>query len=53
LVGLLLMLRRRRVLSGVGWMTGLVALASRATTVLRVIAQLRAVYRSLKTSQRP
>jgi len=53
LVGLLLMLRRRRVLSGVGWMTGLVALASRATTVLRVIAQLRAVYRSLKASQRP
>jgi hypothetical protein len=53
LVGLLLMLRRRRVLSGVGWMTGLVALASRATTVLRVIAQLRAVYRSLKATPRP
>jgi hypothetical protein len=51
LVGLLLMLRRRRLLSGVGWMTGLVALASRATTVLRVIAQLRAVYRSLKTTR--
>ena len=49
LVGLLLMLRGRKVLSGVGWITGLVALASRATTVLRVIAQLRAVYRSLKT----
>ncbi|MDB6108222.1 MAG: hypothetical protein JWO52_8221, partial [Gammaproteobacteria bacterium] len=29
-VGLLLMLRRRRVLSGVGWLAGLVALASRA-----------------------
>ena len=53
LVGLLMMLRRRRVLSSVGWMTGLLALASRATTVLRVIAQLRAVYRSLKTSRRP
>jgi hypothetical protein len=52
LVGLLLMLRRRRVLSGVGWMTGLVALASRATTVLRVIAQLRAVYRSLQGTGR-
>jgi hypothetical protein len=51
-VGLLLMLRRRRFLSGVGWLTGLIALASRATTVLRVLAQLRAVYRSLKTAQR-
>jgi hypothetical protein len=53
LVGLLMMLRRRRVLSSVGWMTGLLALASRATTVLRVIAQLRAVYRSLKSTRRP
>src|SRR6267142_407519 len=52
LVGLLLMLRRRRLLSGVGWITGLVAIAARATTVLRVIAQLRAVYRSLKTTRR-
>jgi hypothetical protein len=52
-VGLLLMLRRRRVLSGVGWMTALVALASRATTVLRVLAQLRAVYRGFKAAQRP
>jgi len=52
LVGLLLMLRRRRVLASVGWMTGLLALASRATTVLRVIAQLRAVYRSLKSTRR-
>jgi MYXO-CTERM domain-containing protein len=51
-VGLLLMLRRRRVLSGVGWMTGLIALASRATTVLRVLAQLRAVYRTFKAAQR-
>jgi hypothetical protein len=46
------MLRRRRLLSGVGWITGLVALASKATTVLRVLAQLRAVYRSLKTPRR-
>jgi len=52
LVGLLLMLRRRRVLSSVGWLTGLVAVASRATTVLRVLAQLRAVYRSLKSTRR-
>lgn len=52
LVGLLLMLRRRRLLSGVGWVTGLVALASRATTILRVLAQLRAVYRSLQTARR-
>jgi hypothetical protein len=47
------MLRRRRGLSGVGVITGLVALASRATTVLRVIAQLRAVYRSFKATRRP
>jgi hypothetical protein len=53
LVGLLLMLRRRRALSGIGWLTGLVAVASRATTILRVIAQLRGVYRSLKTTRRP
>ena len=52
-IGLLLMMRRRRMLSGVGWITGLVALASRATTVLRVLAQLRAVYRSFKAAQRP
>lgn len=51
-VGLLLMLRRSRFLSGVGWITGLLALASRATTVLRVIAQLRAIYRSLMAARR-
>jgi hypothetical protein len=48
LAGLLLMFRRRRLLSGVGWITGLIALASRATTVLRLLAQLRALYRNLK-----
>jgi hypothetical protein len=53
LIGLLLMLRRNRLLSGVGWVTGLFALATRATTVLRVIAQLRGVYRSLKETRRP
>ncbi len=52
LAGLLMMLRRRRMLSSVGWITGLLALASRATTVLRVIAQLRAVYRTFKAPQR-
>jgi hypothetical protein len=51
--GLALMLfRRRRLLSGVGWITALVALASRATTILRVIAQLRTVYLSLKATRR-
>jgi hypothetical protein len=53
LVGLLMMLRRRRMLSGVGWITGLVAIASRATMVLRVLAQLRAMYRGLKATRRP
>jgi hypothetical protein len=51
-VALLLMLRRRRALAEVGWITGLVALATRATTVLRVLAQLRAVYRGFKAAQR-
>jgi hypothetical protein len=51
LAGLLLMLRRRRTLAGVGWITGLVALATRATTILRVLAQLRAVYRGFKAAQ--
>lgn len=52
--GLLLMLRRRRhLLSGVGWVTGLLALATRTTTVLRVIAQLRAIYLSYKAARRP
>jgi hypothetical protein len=51
--GLLLMLRRGRILSGVGWMTALVALASRATAVLRVVAQVRAIYRSFRAAQRP
>jgi hypothetical protein len=50
--GLLMMLmRRRRLLSGVGWLTGLLALASRATTVLRMIAQLRAIYLGVKSTR--
>ena len=51
-LGLLWMLRRRSLLTGVGWLTGLVALASRATTILRVVGQLRAVYRTFKATQR-
>jgi len=51
--GLLMMMRRRRVLSSVGWVTGLLALATRASTVLRVIAQLRAVYLSFKAARPP
>jgi hypothetical protein len=51
--GLALMLfRRRRLLSGVGWITALVALASRATTILRVLSQLRSIYLSLKAPRR-
>jgi hypothetical protein len=50
--GLLMMLRRRRGLSGVGWLAGVMAIASRATTILRVLAQLRAVYRTFKAAQR-
>lgn len=52
LASLLLMFRRRRLLTGVTWVTGLVALASRATTLLRVLAQLRALYVSMKTDKR-
>ncbi len=55
--GLFLMLRRRRrsgsALGGVGLVTGLLALASRATTILRVLAQLRAIYLSFKATRRP
>jgi hypothetical protein len=55
--GLLLMLRRRRhsgsALGGVGLVTGLLALATRATTILRVLAQLRAIYLSFKATRRP
>jgi hypothetical protein len=54
--GLLVMLRRRGRstpgLGGVGLIAGLVALASRATTILRVLAQLRAVYLSYKATRR-
>jgi hypothetical protein len=58
IAGIVMMLfrRRRRVMSGVGevgLITGLVALASRATTILRVVAQLRAVYLGLMAARRP
>jgi len=53
LVGLVLMLRRRRALSSVGAITGLIALATRTTTILRLIAQLRALYLSFKATRRP
>ena len=52
IAGLLLMLRRRRAVAGVGWIAGLVALATRATTILRVLAQLRAVYRGFRAASR-
>ncbi|MBS0416227.1 MAG: hypothetical protein JSR66_00830 [Proteobacteria bacterium] len=56
--GLLMMLfrRRRRVrgggLRGVGLVTTLLALTTRATTILRVLAQLRALYATYKATRR-
>ncbi len=61
--GLLMMFLRRRRRSrrgsgrvggfgGVGLVTGLVALATRATTVLRVVAQLRALYLTYRATRR-
>jgi len=55
LAGLVMMLRRRKrssMAGGVGLATTLVALASRATTILRVLAQLRALYMTYKASHR-
>jgi hypothetical protein len=60
--GLLMMfLRRRRRrprggvrgLGGIGLLTTVMALATRASTVLRVIAQLRALYMTYKATRRP
>jgi hypothetical protein len=55
--GLLMMLRRRRRsgggIGGVGLMTGVLALATRASTILRVLAQLRALYLTYKATRRP
>jgi len=54
--GVLLMLlrrrRRSRGIGGVGLVTGLLALATRTTTILRVLAQLRAVYLTYKATRR-
>lgn len=52
LAGLLLIVRTRKLLTGVTWIGGLIALASRATTLLRVFAQLRALIQSLKAARR-
>ncbi|HVO46747.1 MAG TPA: hypothetical protein VMT29_10470 [Steroidobacteraceae bacterium] len=53
LTGLLLMFRTRRVLTGITWVTGLLALSSRATAVLKVIAQIRALYGAVKAARTP
>jgi len=52
LASLLLMFRRRKLVRSVGWLTGLLTLASRASTILRIIAQLRAVYLSVKAARK-
>jgi hypothetical protein len=58
--GLLLMLLRRRRrprggggIGGIGLVTGLLALATRATTILRVLAQLRGLFLTYKSTRRP
>ncbi|HEY3785864.1 MAG TPA: hypothetical protein VGL55_11330 [Steroidobacteraceae bacterium] len=50
--GLLMMVRTRKLLTGVTWIGGLIALASRTTTLLRVFAQLRALINSMKQPRR-
>lgn len=50
---LLMLRRRRRSVAGVGLITTLLALATRASTILRVLAQLRAIYLSFKATRRP
>jgi hypothetical protein len=56
---MLMMLRRkrkkggaRRIVPGVGWAAGIMALASRTTSLLRLIAQLRALYVGLRAARR-
>jgi hypothetical protein len=56
--GLVMMLlrrrrRARRGFGGVGLVTTLLALATRTTTILRVLAQLRALYVTYKATRRP
>jgi hypothetical protein len=59
---LMMFLRRRRHrprggggtgLGGIGLLTTVMALATRASTILRVIAQLRALYMTFKATRRP
>jgi len=60
---LMLLLRRRRRrprggrggtgLGGIGLLTTVMAVATRAATILRVIAQLRALYMTYKATRRP
>jgi len=57
---LMMLLRRRRRRSrgggaglGVGLITTVLALTGRATTVLRILAQLRALYMTYKATRRP
>ena len=50
--GIAMMLRPKRLLAGVGWITGLVAIASKLTRVLRLVAQLRAAYFGFNGSRR-
>jgi len=52
IIGLLMMMRTRKVLSGVTWIGGLIALASRATTLLRLFAQIRALLQNVKAQRR-
>jgi len=51
ITGLLLLFRTRRVLTGVTWITGLLALASRATALLKVISQMRSLYGAIKAAR--
>jgi hypothetical protein len=46
-------LRRRVGLGGVGLLTTVMALATRASTIMRVLAQLRALYMTYKATRRP
>ena len=51
IAGLALLLRTRPLLTKMTWVTGLAALATRTTTLLRVIAQLRALYAGFQAAR--
>ena len=53
LAALLMLFRTRRLLTGVTWITALLALASRASAVLKVLAQVRALYGAVKAARAP